>query len=1210
MRAIKTLAMLLLAGLLLAAGGLWWLLGSGGGRELLLGRALAALPEGQLVLGEREGSLAGGLRLRGLVFDDGRQRIEIERLELGPLRPRIGGLALRSLRAEGVRVWQREGGEAPPSPPWPEALPTLALPLGLDIEALALRGLRVWSLPVGEAPSTEVPPRLQLDEAGARLRLRRGELALEALALRGPGLALAGRLAYAPARDFATALQLEGEAAGLEALALRLEGRLAAGELQLQARAGGPLALRGGWRDAGSLDTLAWTLEASGEALTYAEAAPLDLGLRLAGGRAAAAPGHAVALEGRVVREGLAIDIAPSQLRLDGERLHLDALVLGLLDGRLTLRGEIALDEARARLEAEGRGLIWGEGEARVQADATAQVEGRLEDWQAALRGELRRGAQQARIEAEARREGEALRLPRLRFDSPGGGLEGEARLGLAGDRPLALEARLRALDPSWLLPGWPGRLDGRLSVSGTWPAKGAPALAARLEGLTGQLRGQPLSGRLALDSEAGRSRGEAELALGEGRLRASGRLAPEFDLEASLRRLPLAPWLEGAEGIAALDLRLAGRHEDPRLEARLSVLAPAYAGWTAEGLEAKAAGRLSRLRHRLVIEGLAGEGFAPREGPAGRIEAEGGWQRPPGGASRLTLSRLDARLPRLPAATLAEPVDVRFEPRGWRLASPACLGLGRSGRLCAEGDARELRLDGSDLLLSWLGPFLPEGEGQLRPVGRLSLEARLEPLAPALRGELRLASPRGRLRSLGGASEAALRWEALRIDAARGADGLRLEASAGLPPEGRLIATLRADAAGALDGRLTLEANDLGIVEAFVADLAEPRGELRGELRVAGTLEAPRWSGELALAPFHVELPALGIAVEAGELRASGDEGGRLRLEGRLPTGDGALALAGDWQPGASPIRLGVRGEAVRVLDTPEARAWISPELEVEVQGGVARVRGRVAVPRALLQVEQGTQSVPVSADVVVVDAGAPEAAPGPALDADLRLVLGEDVRLVGYGFDGRVAGELRVRDRIDREPRATGTLELSGGVRAYGQALRLTRGSLRWANAPLDQPVVDVRAERPDTSPEVGVALAGTPDRLRAEVWSQPPLPQAEALSLLMFGRPLSTADGQDAAQLEQAALALGGNAVAQAFAGAVGLDVASVGQSRALGGTALTVGKRITPKLYVSYGMSLSGAGQVFGATYALRRWLSLQLESSEEQRLLLEARFDRD
>jgi translocation and assembly module TamB len=153
-------------------------------------------------------------------------------------------------------------------------------------------------------------------------------------------------------------------------------------------------------------------------------------------------------------------------------------------------------------------------------------------------------------------------------------------------------------------------------------------------------------------------------------------------------------------------------------------------------------------------------------------------------------------------------------------------------------------------------------------------------------------------------------------------------------------------------------------------------------------------------------------------------------------------------------------------------------------------------------------------------------------------------------------------------------------------------------------------VRAVRPDSEPEVGIAVTGTAASPVVEVWSRPALPQAEALSWLMFGRSLASANGEDAAQLQQAATSLGGSAVAQALAGRVGLDSASVGESSALGGTALTVGKRVTPKLYVSYGMALSGTGQVVTLTYAIRRWLAGQFQTGIEQRVELEAKFDRD
>ena len=61
-------------------------------------------------------------------------------------------------------------------------------------------------------------------------------------------------------------------------------------------------------------------------------------------------------------------------------------------------------------------------------------------------------------------------------------------------------------------------------------------------------------------------------------------------------------------------------------------------------------------------------------------------------------------------------------------------------------------------------------------------------------------------------------------------------------------------------------------------------------------------------------------------------------------------------------------------------------------------------------------------------------------------------------------------------------------------------------------------------------------------------------------------------------------------------LGLDDAGVSQSRALGGSVIGVGKYITPKLYIGYGVSLIGSGSVLTLKYLLRRGFDIEVESS--------------
>lgn len=1274
LRRAAGLALLVAAlALLLAALGGWWLLGSQGGRDLALNRVIAALPEGALRIGEREGSVAGGLRLRDVVYENESVRVAIEVLQATPRFPGLNApsVNLAALRVRGVRVELKDAPNEP-SPPWPAMLPALDLPLSVRIDAVDVRDVAVWPAPeAGKASDRPAAPR-RIDRLAGALDLRPGRLALEALELDAPEGRVRGALAYAPADDYRTTVALDLALTAGASAALRVEGTLAEGQTRLDGAAGGPLALRAAWRDAAALERLGWSLEADATAfdtaaIGLAAQPPIDAELRARGGAratdgvdetdavdaadAAAAPGLRVALDGRVAQGEFAVTLRESRLRLHDDALHAEPLRLSLLDGELDLTGSYGLADGALALDAQARDLAWGEDDARVRAGGSATLRGRVEAWTAQVDLDLARGEQRAALEGRAEGTPEAITLAPFTLTTPGGALEGEGRYALDDGAAFALQARMRALDPAWLLPGWPGRLDGRLSVEGAAPADAPLRVAARVEALDGTLRGQPVGGSARVDVDGEATRVDAALALGEGRVTAIGALAPALDLETELRTIDVAPWLDGARGLLDGRVSVQGRPERPALDVDLVLLDAGWGDLALQRLSARGAlpsrgegrialradalaqgesrieaidlaldGRLDAGRFTLAASGIDAPNLPAPDGDArGRVSASGAWTSAEGFArGAVELASLDARLPRLPPLSLAEGAELAWRDAAWSLPRPACLVLGTPapggtpGRLCAEGDARELRVEGAALDLAWLAPFLPDdSDTPLAPSGLVSLRAtRIVDANGEVGGELRVESPQGRLRVGGAAPETVFGWNNLVFEAEQ-SSGWRATLAADLLPDGRVDARVAADAGGALSGEVALRASDLALLEALSTDLVAPRGVIEGRLLLSGTTDEPRWQGAVAAAPFAVDLPALGIAVVDGELRLEGGEDGQLRLRGRLPTGDGALELRGQWSDDERPNALAIRGTDVRVLDTPDGRAWISPALDVELADGVAKVRGRVDVPRADLALDRFEQSVSASADVVVVDdPSTAEAATGVELDADFAIALGEDVRLRGFGFDGRLSGELQLRDRVDRAPRARGTLQLDGEVRAYGQQLDLERGLLRWGNVAIDEPAIDVRAVRPESEPEVGIAVSGTASAPVVEVWSRPALPQAEALSWLMFGRPLAAADGEDAAQLQQAATSLGGSAVAQALAGQVGLDSASVGESSALGGTALTVGKRITPKLYVSYGMSLSGTGQVVTVTYAIRRWLAAQFQTGIEQRVELEAKFDRD
>jgi translocation and assembly module TamB len=265
--------------------------------------------------------------------------------------------------------------------------------------------------------------------------------------------------------------------------------------------------------------------------------------------------------------------------------------------------------------------------------------------------------------------------------------------------------------------------------------------------------------------------------------------------------------------------------------------------------------------------------------------------------------------------------------------------------------------------------------------------------------------------------------------------------------------------------------------------------------------------------------------------------------------------------------------------------------------------------VPSANLNLERLQGATVPSSDTVIVDAAAAETGGQLPLDSDVELVLGDKVRLRGFGLKGRLEGRLGVRERPGRATVARGALSVSGEYKAYGQDLEITRGRLSYASTPLDDPALDIRAEREIDEVTVGVQVRGTARAPELTLWSNPALDQAEQLSYLVLGRPMRAASQADGAQLSQAAAAFGGNLLAQQLGARMGLDEVGVSDSRALGGAALTVGKYLSPRLYLSYGVALFGSGQVVTFKYLLSRIWSVQIDSGSENRAALTYRLER-
>ena len=1238
---LGTLALAVGIGLLL-----YWLLTTIGGRDVLLRQIVARLPAGtSLTWKSAEGPASGPMTLRGVHFSMPRQRdpdcvpsehascamgrivFDADTIVLDPaIRPLLGRtLRLDALDIAGATLDLPRSDKPFELPTWPDVLPDIAPPLALQADTIRIDGLKV--VQEGEAL-------IDIRNARGGLDARPGALHIERLAIDSDRGRFAVHGDYQPRSNYrsdllATAVLPAPAGQTAPRLGLIARGDLSRMDVAIGGRA--PAPLRAILTLRGDKDTPRWQLRANSDAL--------DIGL-LAGSGEASAPlafdatadgvGGSATLRGTVRQGDFGATLQPSKLSLDDKLLRLQPLVLDVFDGRITANGTADLRDPKTsslKFAVNARGLQWrsADGKTAVGGDADFGIAGKPELWAAVGKATLRRGEETARLDFDGIGDQAGVRVRKLQATMPQGRLDADGTVAWTPALAWKANATLAGFDPGYFAPDWPGAVNGRIASDGDMRDNGRLRAQVDVRELGGSLRGRALGGRGHFDIDGDDYGGDVALSLGASRIDARGRLASSIEIDAHLAPLQLNDLLPDGRGVVRGSLKLRGARNAPDVEADLSGSEMAFGDYRAQAFVAKGrlpwrsgSGSLALDARGLQLGLPLAELHADLRGAVERLQFDATAR----GEIGVLALRGDANKQgsRWQGALAA----LQFDPAkgaAWSLQQPArwswnggsgalsraCLLSNAGGTLCADADwpRRGVNLQGDQLPLALLVPYLPEREDG-RPwalVGEAALVAQLKPAGNAWRGSATLTSASGGLRNRARSRRDLVGYRDLTLDASF--DPQRIDATLGavFNDDGRIDARIATgwDDYAPLSGEVKVATDELTWMELFSPDIVEPTGNLDADLRLAGTRAAPIIGGEGRLQDFATELPALGIALREGDVRLQAQADGNARINGRVRSGDGVLDVDGTlgWQAQDTPLVLNLRGSKVLLAETRQLRLVANPDVTVRYRAGQPlQVGGTVTVPEADINLERLDEGVSTSDDVMVLDPVDPKRSTPNTLDLDLALVMGDDVNIKGFGLTGTLGGSLRVRALPGREMRGSGALEVAGRYAAYGQRLQITRGRLLWSNTPVGDPLLDIRAERDVSEVTAGIRVEGRATAPRATVYSDPAKSQSEALAYLTLGRPLSSLTGDEARQLGAAKSALnaGTGLLAAELGSRIGLDDAGVIESRALGSEVLSVGKYLSPKLYVGYGVSLLGTGQVMMLKYLLRKGFDIQIESS--------------
>ena len=1230
---------LVLLGVLL----LYWLLQTVAGRDVLLAQVVARLPVGaSLTWDTVEGPLAGPLTLRNVDFRYDDIHFHAERAYLEPdLRPLLGRkLMLDRLELSNATLNLARSEEPFTLPSWPDSLPAINMPLAIQADAIAVDGLRV---------TTGGEPTIDLRRIRGGIEIAQGEFLATGLVVDSDlgDFRVDGR--YIPADDYdtdltATAVLPAPRGRTPATLGLVARGDLSHMEVAVAGRA--PQPLRALLMFDGRTDPR-WTASVNSDALDPALLAPAlaDSGIApLSLAFTARGKGGQAELQGRVEQDGQVLELAPSKIALEDQVLNVSPLVLKGFGGQARLTGSADFreqDNQKINLSVVANDLTWtpaadpGTATAPVPVtlkEARLGLAGTLQAWAAIGRADVEREAQQAQLRFDVRGNKDAARIEQLQAQTPGGELAVQGQLAWAPLLEWDVQARLQAFDPGYFVPGWDGRLSGSLASTGRQAAVPATAPAGTsgeiqatvdLPALKGTLRQRALDaqGRFALQGTQGE--GNLRLSLGGSRVTARGTVGDRLDIDARFEPLQLADLLPGGAGGLRGQVQVKGPRDAPDITADLQGSNLAWDGYGAGNLSLKGrlpwrgdSGTLS-LQGTAVTAGMLLDTLdvqargsisnlrldAQARNDMGAVALQGG-VRQQGSQWRGDLAALRIAPAKGDAWSLREPSTFVVNGADFALTE-TCLGAATGGALCARANwPREgLVVRGDALPLALVQPWLPPNAGRRMYLrGEVTLDAQIRPRGNAWEGQAEVRSAEGGIRLGDNARGELLRYDnfSVRLDMTPARiDGYL---GVGFQGNGFVDAKVRTgwDAAAPLQGELYLNMARLYWIELFSPDIVRPTGLIEGHVSLRGTRGQPSLGGEATLSDFKGEFPALGLTFEQGKGSFTAQPDGSARIAAQANSGKGTLYVDGglSWFGDAQPLQLHIHGENVLLSNTSELRIVANPDLDFTLAGTDMKLRGSVVVPEADLDLERLDRGTSVSEDVVVLDPVDPEASPSSALDMELTVSLGNNVKMAGFGLKGALAGKMQVWSRPGREMIANGGLEVSGRYKAYGQDLTITRGNLNWNYNAVSDPRINIRAERQIGDVTAGIDVTGRALQPRASVWSNPAMSQSEALGYLVLGRSLTGATSDQTQQVNaaSAALSAGSGLLASQLGARLGLDDAGVSQSRALGGSVIGVGKYISPKLYVGYGVSLVGSGSVLTLKYLLRRGFDIEVESS--------------
>ena len=174
-------------------------------------------------------------------------------------------------------------------------------------------------------------------------------------------------------------------------------------------------------------------------------------------------------------------------------------------------------------------------------------------------------------------------------------------------------------------------------------------------------------------------------------------------------------------------------------------------------------------------------------------------------------------------------------------------------------------------------------------------------------------------------------------------------------------------------------------------------------------------------------------------------------------------------------------------------------------------------------------------------------------------------------------------------------------GTYKKYGIDLQITHGRIIFSGGSVKNPSLDILALRTVGDARAGVSVSGTVQSPMVSLYSRPSMPDTDILAYIILGHPLGKSEKDSKLVFKAANILLSQSESASLqdqIKNIAGLDVLEIeSESEDVSRSIVTIGKYLTPDLYISYGQSLVEGGEVVRLRYRLSKRFEIETQSGE-------------